>query len=194
MAGKRRPMDVNLSVVEGGGGKHWTKAEVEARKKSEPKLPKPKALKPPDWLSDPAKKLFKSYAKQLLEFPTGIISTLDVGTLARYCDCELSYAEASAQKSFWLEVCHRRLEAICCPDALAAPNADRQKLEDAYEVAKSQVDFWAGQMVKFEKMARSNATEMGMTVSSRCRLVVPKSDTKEEADPLAELQKRLFGS
>ena len=65
MAGKRRPMDVNLSVVEGGKGKHWTKAEVEARQNSEPKLPKPKVLKPPSWLSDPAKKLFKSYAKQM---------------------------------------------------------------------------------------------------------------------------------
>lgn len=194
MAGKRRPMDVNLSVVDGGKGKHWTKAEVEARKASEPKLPKPKALKPPDWLSDPAKKLFKSYAKQLLEFPAGIISTLDVGTLARYCDCELSYAEASAQKSFWLEVCRRRLEAISCPDALAEPKPNPPDLEEAYAKAEKEVDFWAGQMVKFEKMARSNATEMGMTVSSRCRLVVPKSDTKEEADPLAELQKQLFGT
>lgn len=194
MSGKRRPMDVNLSVVNGGKGKHWTRAEVEARKASEPKLPKPKTLKPPTWLSEPARKLFRNYAKQLLDFPAGIISTLDVGTLARYCDCELSYAEASAQKSFWLEVCHRRLEAICCPDAVAVLNTDRQKLEDAYEEAKKQVDFWTGQMVKFEKMARSNATEMGMTVSSRCRLVVPKSDTKEEADPLAELQKRLFGN
>lgn len=194
MAGKRRPMDVNLSVVEGGKGKHWTKAEMEARKASEPKLPKPKALKPPAWLSEPAKKLFKSYAKQLLDFPTGIISTLDVGTLARYCDCELSYAEASAQKSFWLEVCRRRLEAICCPDAATVPNSNTQKLEESYAKAEEEVDFWAGQMVKFEKMARSNATEMGMTVSSRCRLIVPKSDTKEENDPLLELQKQLFGS
>ena len=194
MAGKRRPMDVNLSVVDSGGGKHWTKTEVEARKASEPKLPKPKALKPPSWLSDPAKKLFKSYAKQLQDFPTGIISTLDVGALGRYCDCELSYADASRQKSFWMEVCNRRLEAICCPDGLAESGSDRQKLEDAYEEAKKQVDFWSGQMVKFEKIARSCATEMGMTVSSRCRLVVPKSDTKEEADPLDELQKQLFGT
>lgn len=192
MAGKRRPMDVNLSVVEGGKGKHWTKTEVENRTASEIKLPKPKALKPPNWLSDPAKKLFKSYAKQLLEFPSGIVSTLDAGTLGRYCDCELSYAEASSQKSFWMEVCHRRLEAICGPDAVAALNSDRQKLEDAYEEGKKQVDFWSGQMVKFEKIARGCASEMGMTVSSRCRLVVPKSDAKEESDPLADLQKRFL--
>lgn len=193
MAGKRRPMDVNLSVVDGGKGKHWTKAEVEVRKSSEPKLPKPKALKPPAWLSDPAKKLFKSYAKQLLEFPAGVISSLDAGTLARYCDCELAYGEASAQKSFWLEVSRRRLEGICNPDMVATPGQDVQMLESAYEEAKEQIAFWINQMAKLEKIARGCATEMGMTVSSRCRLVVPNSGTAEEADPLEELQKQLFG-
>ena len=192
MPGNRRPMDVNMAVINGGGGKHWTKAEVEARKASEPKLPKPKTLKPPSWLSDPAKKLFKSYAKQLLDFPAGIISTLDVGTLARYCDCELSYAEASTQKSFWLEVSRRRLECICDPAALVEIGKTADESNEAYEEAKKQVDFWSGQMVKFEKIARSCATEMGMTVASRCRLVVPKSDTTPEADPLEELQKMFL--
>ena len=192
MAGKRRPMDVNLSVVENGTGKHWTKAEVEARKSTEAKLPKPKALKPPAWLSDPAKKLFKSYAKQLLDFPAGIISTLDVGTLGRYCDCELSYAEASRHKSVWLEVAKRRLEALCQTETATEFDAEKKEAELAYEEAKQQVDFWSGQMVKFEKIARSCATEMGMTVSSRCRLIVPKSDTAPAADPLEELQKMFL--
>ena len=192
MAGKRRPMDVNLSVVESGTGKHWTKAEVEARKSTEAKLPKPKALKPPAWLSEPAKKLFKSYAKQLLDFPAGIISTLDVGTLGRYCDCELSYAEASRHKSVWLEVAKRRLEALCRAETSEGFDAEQKEAQLAYEEAKQQVDFWSGQMVKFEKIARSCATEMGMTVSSRCRLIVPKSDTAPAADPLEELQKMFL--
>ena len=192
MPGKRRPMDVNLSVVDGGKGKHWTKAEVEDRQNAEIKMPKPKALTPPTWLSDPAKKLFRKYAKQLLEFPSGIVSTLDAGTLGRYCDCELSYAEASNHKSVWMEVCRRRLEAICQPDAVTVSKSDTERVKEAYEEAKAQVDFWSGQMVKFEKIARSCATEMGMTVSSRCRLVVPKSDTPVEADPLEALQKKFL--
>ena len=192
MPGKRRPMEVNLSVVDSGKGKHWTKSEVEDRKSSEVKLPKPKALTPPTWLNDPAKKLFRKYAKQLLEFPAGIVSTLDVGTLGRYCDCELSYAEASNHKSVWLEVCKRRLEALCQADSVAVSKSDIQRFADAYEEAKIQVDFWSGQMVKCEKIARSWATEMGMTVSSRCRLVVPKADVKEEDDPLAALQKKFL--
>lgn len=192
MPGKRRPMDVNLSVVDSGKGKHWTKAEKEERQASEVKLPKPKALTPPTWLNDPAKKLFRKYAKQLLEFPSGIVSNLDAGTLGRYCDCELSYAEASNHKSVWLEVSRRRLEALCRPDAVAVSKSDTQRVKEAYEEAKAQVDFWSGQMVKFERIARSCATEMGMTVSSRCRLVVPKSDTPAETDPLEALQKKFL--
>ena len=194
MAGKRRPMDVNLSVVEGGGGKHWTKAEVEARKASEPKLPKPKALKPPDWLSDPAKKLFKSYAKQLLEFPAGIISTLDVGTLSKHCDNEHKYSEASRKADVWADREQQYMSEYLQLKDDGASLSEIEKARDEYVEAQEKVKFYVELMVKHEKMARSNATEMGMTVSSRCRLVVPKSDTKEEADPLAELQKRLFGS
>lgn len=192
MPGKRRPMDVNLSIVDGGQGKHWTKAEVEDRKNSEIKMPKPKALTPPSWLNDAAKKLFRKYAKQMLEFPAGIVSNLDVGTLGRYCDCELSYAEASRHKSVWMEVCKRRLEALCAAEVVAVSKSDTQRFEDAYEEAKAQVDFWSGQMVKFEKIARSCATEMGMTISSRCRLVVPQADKKPEADPLEELRKMFL--
>ena len=192
MPGKRRPMDVNLSVVDGKKGKHWTKEEVESRKSSEINMPKPKALPPPAWLGEDGKKLFRKYAKQLLDFPAGVISTLDVGTLARYCDCELSYAEASNHKSLWLEVCKRRLEAVCKPDAMEVLGDDRKRVEEAYEEAKVQVDFWSGQMIKFEKIARSCATEMGMTVSSRCRLVVPSAEPKPEDNPLAELRKKFL--
>ncbi len=194
MAGKRRPMDVNLSVVEGGKGKHWTKAEVEARKASEPKLPKPKALKPPAWLSDPAKKLFKSYAKQLLDFPSGIISTLDVGTLAKHCDNEHKYAEASQKAETWAAREQRYMDEYLRLKDETAPREDIRRARDEYAEAQDEVKFYTELMVKHEKMARSNATEMGMTVSSRCRLVVPKSDTKEEADPIAELQRQLFGT
>ena len=188
MGGKRKPMDVNLSVVE--GGKHWTKAEIESRQEQEIKLPKPKALTPPDWLSQAGKKLFRKYAKMLLEFPAGMVSKLDTGTLARYCDCEISYANASNHKNVWLETATRRLQALSEMAAVSASKDEIERFHDAYEAAKVQVDFWTNQMVKFEKMARSNATEMGMTISKRCQLVAPKPQNPEGDDPLnALLQK-----
>lgn len=184
MPGERRPMDVNLAVVD--GGKHWTKDEIQRRKDSEVKLPKPKSLTPPSWLSDPAKKLFRAYAKQLLDFPSGIVSKLDTGTLARYCDCEYSYAEASTHKTVWLGEC-ARLRLAAGPGGLADLAGDA-----AYDAAQEQVDYWASQMVKFEKICRSCATEMGMTVSSRCRLVVPEVKPVPGADPLEALRQKFL--
>lgn len=184
MPGKRRPMGVNLSVAD--GGKHWTKNEIEDRQASEIKMPKLKALSPPKWLGDDAKKLFRKYAKQLLDFPEGVVSTLDAGTLARYCDCELSYVEASAQKTAWLSVCQDRLEAMRSDGSINSDSSDK-----VYEAAKEQVDFWTSQLAKFEKMARSCATELGMTISSRCRLVVPNVKKEPVTDPLALLQQKF---
>lgn len=188
MSGPRRPMGVNMSVV--GGGKHWTKAEIEKRKSEELHLPKPKELKPPKWLDPEAKKLFKYYAKLLLAFPEGIVSELDTGTLARYCDCELSYAEASTQKNVWLGEC-RELRLQAAEDSAKA--AEFAGCE-AYAAAQKQVDYWSGQMARFEKICRGCAADMGLTVTSRCKLVVPQAELAPEVDPLAELQKMFLGN
>ena len=185
MAGKRRPMDVNLSVID--GGKHWTKDEIQQRQGEELRVEKPKELKVPPWLNGAAKKLFKAYAKQLLKFPAGMVSELDTGMLARYCDCEAAYGEASRQKTTWLKECTQLLKNVDA-DNLAALNEN-----PAYDVAKGQVDYWIGQMAKLEKICRGCATEMGMTISSRCRLIVPKVDPKPEEDPLAQLQRKFMG-
>lgn len=182
-------MDVNLSVVGSGTGKHWTKAEIEERQASEIKTKKPKAITPPGWLSNSGKTLFRKYAKLLLEFPEGMVSKLDAGTLARYCDCELSYGEASRHKNVWLETAGRRLEELSAAAAMATPDQILQCI-NAYDEARDLVDFWTSQMVKFEKMARSCATEMGMTISSRCKLVVPQTEKTVEDNPLEELRRR----
>ena len=188
MSGPRRPMATNMAVV--GGGKHWTKAEIERRQREELHLPKPKTLKAPKWLTPEARKLFATYAKQLLAFPEGIVSELDTGTLARYCDCELSYAEASRQKDFFLSEC-RQLRMQALDDSAGAYELTGC---EAYTSAQKQVDYWSGQMARFEKICRGCASDMGLTVTSRCRLVVPQVELAPEVDPLAELRDRFLGN
>lgn len=190
MAGTRRPMDVNLSIVESGqGGKHWTKEEIEKRRAQELHLPKPKALKAPKWLSKEGKRLFKVYAELLLAFPEGIVSELDTGTLARYCDCELSYAEASTQKSAWLQQCQQILAvSVSTNEWVKTLGGD-----DAYAKAEEQVDYWSGQMARFEKICRGCAADMGLTVTSRCKLVIPQVELAPEVDPLEDLRKQFLG-
>lgn len=178
-------MAVNMSVV---GGKHWTKAEQKQRAAEELHLPKPKVLKPPAWLDPAGKKLFKHYAKLLLAFPEGIVSELDTGTLARYCDCELSYAEASAQKDAWLCVC-RDLRVT----AMKSGAWNHLANEAEYTSAEEQVDYWSGQMARFEKICRGCAADMGLTVTSRCKLVVPQVELTPESDPLADLRDKFLG-
>lgn len=185
MAGTRKPMAVNLAVVD--GGKHWTKAQIEQRKASELHLPKPKELKPPKWLSQEAKKLFRTYAKLLLAFPEGIVSELDTGTLARYCDCELAYAEASAQKGVWLDQCKQMRKQAMVNGNWSSVDSDKN-----YDKAEEQVDYWSGQMARFEKICRGCAADMGLTVTSRCRLVVPQVELAPEADPLEALRERFL--
>lgn len=190
MSGPRRPMSVNMA----SGGKHWTKNEVENRVQSEPKVKKPASLTCPKWLSKDAAKLFRAYAKELLACLP--VSRLDTLTLARYCDAEWSYSEASRQKSAFLSIAReimdqeadaRGSDAICPRSAPEAQTVDRKQ---AYEECKAQIAYWTKAMSAYEKIARGAANDMGCTITSRCRLVVPPS-AKEEDDPLEQLQQTL---
>ena len=183
-------MAVNLSVVEGGGGKHWTKKEIEGRQASEVKTKAPASLTPPKWLSKSAAKLFRAYAKQLLELPGGIVSKLDTGTLARYCDCEATYGEASRHKEVWMERLSAQIPDLSGGGEIATQDEIHERAKE-YSDAQAQLDYWTGQMAKMEKICRGCATELGMTVSSRCKLVVPKAEKTEEDNPLEELRRRF---
>ncbi len=189
MAGPKRPMDVNLAVVKGGGGKHWTKAEIEERQRSEVKAVKPRSLTPPKWLSKPAAKLFRAYAKELLALPGDVVSKLDTGTLARYCDCEATYGEASRHKEIWMAQLSAQIPNLIGCGEIATQDEIHER-EKEYSEAQAQLDYWTGQMAKMEKICRGCATELGMTISSRCRLVVPKAEEPAE-DPLEELRRRF---
>lgn len=190
MSGARKPMDVNLA----SGGKHWTNAEIENRKSTEAKVKKPKSLSCPKWLSKDAAKLFRSYAKQLLEnLPA---SSLDTGSLARMCDAEWSYAEASRHKSEYLaiasEIMEQEVTDRSCKDLSMDCKPDGKPVDrmSAYASCQEQIAYWTKVMSAYEKIARGAANDLGCTISSRCRLIVPHAAPEEE-DPLEKLQQSL---
>lgn len=173
MSGVRRPMDVNLAC----GSKHWTQAEIEARRRGEVKVSRPARLACPKWLGKEAAKLFRVYARQLLEnLP---VSSLDAGTLARMCDAEWSYAEASRQKDTYLLAAAGLVKQ-------SGPGSASEELATCQE----QIAYWTKQMAAYEKIARGCANDLGCTITSRCRLVVPDTG-QPEVDPLEQLQQRL---
>lgn len=241
MSGARRPMDVNLA----SGKKHWTRDEIETRKRSEASVPKPARLVCPKWLCPEAAKLFRSYARELLA--SGLpVSRLDSGSLARLCDAEALYAKTADLRDLALEKLRRGAssghrndtdaasggisghrsasdtandDVSGCRESADTSGCDAPKLQVAAgagepltsggeppdgfhmglpaggdsaedsEQVQAEFTLWMKTMASCEKIARGAANDLGCTISSRCRMVVPKLDTEED-DPLLKLLER----
>ncbi|WP_438445897.1 phage terminase small subunit P27 family [Gorillibacterium sp. sgz5001074] len=159
MPGRRQP--INLLLLK--GKKHLTKAEIEERKKSEVKAPADK-VKPPSYLPTTLRKEFKKIADELLKID--VISNLDVDTLARFVLAREQYL--------------RITELL----------RDTNPLQTAQDEQGNWVSVGANPMYaelllsqdKLFKQCRQTASDLGLTISSRCRLVVPKPEAKGETE------------
>lgn len=171
MAGQRQPTD--LVVMK--GKKHLTKAEIEARKNAEVVAPNDK-VKPPVYLTPEQKKKFRKLSKELLEIK--LIANVDCDALARLLIAQDQY----------IEITDKIRET---PLMVDVPVYEMQENPDTGE--KERVQVGTREVVNGErerlmiiqdrcmKQCRQGASDFGMTVSSRCRLVVPKAkETKPE--------------
>lgn len=139
-----RPREpIDLLVAK--GNKHLTKEEIETRRESELKVPFTN-VKPPAYLTQKQKKKFKDIAKKLLAL--GIMTELDVDCLARYIishDLYLAYTETIAQ------VINEAQAA-----EIATSLKDVQNMQD-----------------KAFRQAQAAARDLGLTITSRCKIVIP---------------------
>lgn len=140
MAGKRQPTD----LVAANGRKHMTRAEEDARRDAEVRVPPPETAKPPKWLPKALRKDFKALGGKLLA--VGLYTELDADNLGRYLIAHAQYQAATAEVQRALNVSPRDAEAA---------------------------ETWGKIQERYFKQARNCANDMGLTVSSRCRLVLP---------------------
>ena len=84
-----------MKVGHKGGGKHWTKDEVERRAAAAQKLKrkKPVKMKIPFWLDDAARQVWKKTMKDMAGFD--ILDKVDEEVLATYCDAVARYQEVT---------------------------------------------------------------------------------------------------
>lgn len=84
-----------MEVGHKGGGKHWTKDEIERRQAAAQKLKRKKKikLKMPDWLDESAAKVWKKTIKDFSGLD--ILDKVDEDVLAIYCDAVARQREAS---------------------------------------------------------------------------------------------------
>lgn len=131
-------------------GAHISKDELQERKDGELKVPFTN-VKPPSYLNKNQKKKFKDISDKLVKL--GIMTELDVDCLARYVlsqDLYLKYTEQITEELEDGEASITLLKEI-------------QNLQD-----------------KAFKQAQSSARDLGLTITSRCKIVLPP--TPEDDD------------
>lgn len=163
MAGARQP----LEVVQGKGRKHLTKAEIENRKKTEVKA-KSDNVQPPKFLGARQKKRFTEIANELLDLD--IMANIDCDALGRLIIVEDEFiAINKAMKKTPLMIKRRiSLERRDEDGNPVMMEVEEKVVNPEY----NQLQIMRGRVFK---ECRQGAADFGLTVSSRCRLVVARS-------------------
>lgn len=165
MAGKRQPTDVVIA----NGRKHLSKAEEAERRAGEVKVSPAKTAKPPKWLPETLKKDFRAIGKRLIA--SGLYTELDADTLGRYLVAQHQWLIATAEVE----------------KALSQKDPETGQIRKKRDLAAA--DSWGKIQERYFKQARNCANDMGLTVTSRCRLVVPDTGKQatDDSNPMLEL-------
>lgn len=156
---------INLIIAK--GKKHLTKAEIEERQKTEITTDHTN-VKPPDYLNEEEVKEFYRISQILLDI--GIITELDEDCLAHYLVSNSSYIKYTKKI--------RALE----DELLEAKRTDRKaKL-------KSEIDTYLTYQDKALKQCRACANDLGLSISSRAKLVMPQPKEEKKENKFAKFK------
>lgn len=160
----RQPTD----VIKAKGAKHLSQTEERTRRAGEVKVPAPEKAKPPRWLGHgfhpDVSKVLKAEFRRLGQklIDAGLYTELDADTLATYLVSRHQWEIATAEAETALETADPKTAG------------DWSKIQERY---------FAG--------ARKCANELGLTVSSRCKLVIPPTAQTEDNAPEDEFTRIL---
>ena len=176
MAGQRQPTD--LVVMK--GKKHLTKAEIEARKNAEVVAPNDK-VKPPAYLTPEHTKKFRKLSKELLAIK--LIANVDCDALARLLIAQDQYIEIT-------DKIRETPLMVDVPVYEMRENPDTGEQERVQVGTREVVNGERERLMIIQdrcmKQCRQGASDFGMTVSSRCRLVVPKAKETKPGNKFAK--------
>lgn len=187
-----------LSVLEGKGRKHLSEQEKAQRDAQEINLPKPSKMPVPKWLPMQYRSAYRKLSKQLLEVDMGV-SELDADTVARYVVAVALYDQMTQQIHELMIHAQERSAKLMdkLGEALAEQQPDPVELTKMLEhlvAAKAATGKALAAAVKNQNtyftQARACANDMGMTITSRCRLILPESCQPKETNPLEEMLRR----
>ena len=172
MAGRpREPID----LIKAKGKKHLTKAEYEQRKNEELYVPFVD-VEPPDYLTAKQKREFCEIASLLLKL--NIMTELDTDVLAQYCMAKTLYLDYSDQ----LKKVLAKKNAVHKWDVVESIAADCAEQEELIKLLEAILRRQRGEDAtilmnlqdKAFKQCLACAKELGLTITSRVKLVMPQ--------------------
>ena len=166
MAGPRQP--INLVIAK--GNKHLTKEEIKERQSSEVQ-PVTDGIAAPSSLTAKEKKEFDRIAAQLQKLK--IMGETDCDTLARYVVAQGLYTQAVKDLRAVQKQRPKGTEATV--EGLVTWAAMLEQLDKRVE--------------RYFKQATTAASALGLTISSRCKLVVPVKDEEPKQNKFKKFER-----
>lgn len=148
----RGPKKQPISLLQFKNKKHLTKEEIKSRKEQEIKAPTGKG-EPPSYLTAAQKRQFEELVGPLIELD--IYSDIDADCLAFYC--------IAASEFVKLTKILRKIKI----------DPEDEAVMVAYKRVATERD-------RAFRQAERCASDLGLNITSRCRLVVPKIEEKPE--------------
>ncbi len=172
MAGKRQP----IALLQEKGKKHLTKAEIALREAQE-LHPDADKVAPPAWLNKAQKKRFKELAAQLVELK--IMTNLDCEALARLIKAESDYI-AVTQAIDEMPLLIKRRQYVLGKDNKPIEDPETgEKVVEEYMAVNEERAALVQQQDKLWRQCRQGATDFGLNIAGRCRLVAPKTKAEK---------------
>ena len=172
MAGPRQP----VRLIMAKGAKHLTKKEISDRMNSEVQ-PCTEGIAAPSYLTAKQKKQFVTIADQLVRL--GIMGETDCDTLARYITAQDFYVDAVK------ELRKLQKDRPVSPEKGAGPE-ERDSYFNRLDVWTTLVDLADKRQDRYFKQAMAAASKLGLTITDRCKLVVPQSAEPPKGNKFAK--------
>ena len=146
-------------MLDGRGAKHLSKTERAQREAGEIHNNEPvKRLNPPKWLSEGQRSEFNRISKALIQLMPTMVSRLEADTIATYCVAQSEWRAATSHLN----------AALRQGDRAAA-------------------DSWSKLQSRLFAQARACANDLGLTITSRCRLVLPEGSKPKEKNAFEQM-------
>ena len=151
------PRKLPQKVIEMRGKSHQTKAEKEERRNSEPKMSDDKRIRAPDYLPKMLRAEFNELGQQLIK--AKLACKLDRDVLARYV----------MSRQAWTLAHQKAVDSLM------------------FDKEPKVVGGWTKIANQYFNQCQACANAMGLTITSRCKLVVPQTKDEEENDTMAKM-------